>query len=390
MSLGLAPDMRLNNLVNFLHPGAPKGLIPCASDWVRERNRDTAQFRRPQAPAWETDVYPAEANFNLLQVPFPPTPGEEFSRVRWTTTPAASLFYLQGCRVLGEEAAVISPDNRLFAEFTLPPAEKWQDHSCFRRRRIPRAEPLKGWYATLAWPESRFFFHWMIEALPRMAVLGEFANILDGVFVPGPLQKFHRESLGSLGIDEAKLIPVDVGSHFAPEHLFVPRAFSMYNPPRWLHAWFKRAYRLTAGPDAAETRPGKRIYVSRADAPMRKVANEGEVVEMLARYGFESVCLSSHDFETQARIFHQADIIVAANGAGLSHIVFCRAGTTVIEALPPRWMAPCFMTLALSAGCNYRPLVAQETDRSGASDPQRGDIVVPLRTLEDLVRAALP
>jgi len=381
--------MRLNRLVNSLHPGAPKGLIPCASDWVRQRNVDAAQLRRPQAAAWETTVFPAEANFNLLQSHFEPTPGEEFSRVRWTTTPAASLFYLQGCRVLGAEAAVIAPDNRVFADFTLPPAEHWQDHSCFMRRRIPRIQPLKGWYATITWPESRFFFHWMIEALPRMAVLGEFSKILDGLFIPGPLQKFQRESLRALGIDDAKLIPVDVGSHFAPEHLFVPRAFSMYNPPRWLHAWFKQAYLLPAGDGGARSGPGRRIYVSRADAPARKVANEAEIVEMLGRYGFESVTLSGHAFDAQARIFNQADIIVGANGAGLSHIVFCRAGTTVIEALPARWMAPCFMTLALSAGCHYRPLVAQESDPRGASDPQRADILVPLRELEDLVRAAL-
>jgi capsular polysaccharide biosynthesis protein len=381
--------MRHSNLVNFLHPGAPKGVIPSASAWVRERNQVQAQLRRPQAPAWEREIFPAEENFNRLQFPFKPTLGEEFSQIRWTTTPAASVFYMEGCRVLGNEAAVISPDNRVFADFTLPPAEQWSEHACFKRRRIPPAKPLKGWYATITWPESRFFFHWMIEALPRMAVLGEFASILDGLFVPSPLQNFHRESLALLGVDGAKLIPVDVHSHFAPQHLFIPRAFSMYNPPRWLHTWFKRSCLRPAAGAHPQRPPAKRIYVSRADAPVRRVTNETQVFEVLARYGFESVRLSEHPFEAQARIFNQAEIIVGPHGAGFSNIVFCREGTSIIEALPPRWMAPCFMALASSVGCRYRPLVARETGAAGTADPQRNDIEVPLDELEALVQAAL-
>jgi capsular polysaccharide biosynthesis protein len=382
-------SVRASNLLNFLHPGAPKGLIRSASEWVRQRNQSQPQMRRPQTSAWEKEIFPFEDRFNPLQFPLAPTPGEEFSRVRWTTTPAASLFYLQGCRVLGEGGAVISPDNRVFAEFTLPPADRWLDHSCFRRRRMPRVDPLKGWYATITWPESRFFFHWMIEALPRMAVLGEFAGILDGLFVPGPLQKFHREALGHLGFDETRLIAVDVESHFAPEHLFVPQAFAMYNPPRWLPAWFKRTYLQPAAGLQPQAANGKRIYISRADAPVRRVANEAQVMHMLARYGFESVRLSEHPFEAQARMFNQAEIVVGPNGAGLSHIVFCREGATIIEALPPRWMAPCFMALAAAAGCLYRPLLARETSPRGLANPQRDDIEIPVGELEAQVRAAL-
>jgi len=207
--------------------------------------------------------------------------------------------------------------------------------------------------------------------------------------VPSPLQNFHRESLACLGVNEDRLIPVDVHSHFAPEHLFIPHAFSMYNPPRWLHSWFKRTYLRPASDGHPERLNGRRIYVSRADAPVRRVANETQVIDMLARYGFESVRLSEHPFEMQARIFNQAEIIVGPNGAGLSHLVFCQEGASVIEALPPRWMAPCFMALASSAGCRYRHLVARETGGAGPPDPQRDDIEIPVSELETLVRAAL-
>jgi hypothetical protein len=376
--------MNQANLINWLNPRAPKGLIVSAAQWVQRRVVEQPQLRGPRAAAWVKEIFPAEDNFNLLPYPTGLTPGEEFSSVRWTSTPPASLFYLQGCRLLGAEGAIISPENSLFAEFTLPPVDEWREHSCFRRRRIPAVKPLKGWYATITWPESRFFFHWMVEALPRMAVLGAFAKVLDGLFVPSPLERYHKESLRALGIDAAKLIPLDVHSHYAPEHLFVPRAFAMYNPPRWLAPWYKSVY-LDSRAATAVGAFSKRIYISRGDAPARRVANESEVVDLLERRGFEPVQLSAHSFEEQARIFNQAGIVVAPHGAGLSHIVFCEPNAAIVDIMPPRWMAPCFMALASSVGCRYRHLVAEEVPTQAPPDAQRDDIGVPIAELEQLV-----
>jgi capsular polysaccharide biosynthesis protein len=380
--------MSISNLVNFLNPGTPKGLARSAPQWVRQRLDAQPQLRQPRPEAWIKEVFAAEEGIHTLRRASEPSPYEEFAGVRWTVTPAAWLFYAKGCRVLGDEGAVISPDNKLFAEFTMPPADRWLDHSAFKRRRMPAAKPLKGWYATIAWPESKFFFHWMIESLPRMAVLGERAKILDGIFVPSPVQRFHRESLRLLGIDEAKLIPLDVNSHYAPEHLFVPRAFSLFNPPRWLHAWFKSAY-LGPARDGGGSSQQRRIYVSRDDAPVRRVVNESDVRKMLDHYGFTTVRLSELPFEEQARLFNEADAIVAAHGAGLSNTVFCKPDTLLIEVLPPRWMPPCFMALASSAGCRYRHLVAEEVAGAQGGDAQKNHTRIPLDELEAVLQAAL-
>ncbi len=380
--------MRLSNLVNRLNPSAPKGLIASADEWVRIRAAAVHQLRHPQPQAWVKEVFAADDHFNLLDYPLPPTPGEEFTSVRWTASGPSRLFYMQGARILGDEGAVISPDNRVFADFTLPPADDWREHACFKRRRIPPVQTLKGWYATVAWPESKFFFHWMIEALPRMAVLGESAEVLDGLFVPSPLQNYHRESLAQLGFGPDKLIPLSPDAHFQPEHLFVPQAFAMYNPPRWVPEWFKRSYLPAPDAPTTTTSPScKRIYISRADAPMRQVANETAVAAMLARHGFSSVRLSEHAFSEQARIFNDADVIVGPHGAGLSNLVFCREGTTVIEVLPPRWMAPCFMTLAFAARCRYHHLLG--SPREGTGNPQRDDIDIPLDELDRLLQTVL-
>ncbi len=367
--------MRSSGIINALNPRTPKGLIRHADEWVTLHGTAAHQLRHPQPKAWAHDVFPAETALRLMPHPYPPTPAEEFRCVRWTATPAARLYYLQGCRILGDEGAVISPDNRVFADFTLPPADDWREHSCFQRRRIPPVESLKGWYATIAWPESKFFFHWLMESLPRMALLQEVLPALDGIFVPGPVQAFQADALAALGVARDKLIPLSPGAHFAPEHLFVPQAFAMYNLPRWAMAWYQRAF--AAQEDEAPPLPA-RVYISRADAPQRRVANEAALMEALGARGFVALRLSDLGFLNQARLFRNASTIIAPHGAGLSNLVFCQPGAEVLEIFPPRWMPPCFMSLAVAAGCDYRHLVARQAHGSESMAPQFADIEVDI------------
>ena len=234
--------LRLENLINFINPRAPKGLIKSAVQWVDIQRRNVSQMRRPQPSAYYKRLFSQDENIHLMSQEWEKTPFDAFQDVRWTLTEEAGVFYLEGCRILGDEGVVISPDNKVFCEFNYPPSERWQEHSCFRRKRIPEVKKLVGWYATLVYPASKFFFHWMIESLPRIALLREYSSLLDGIFVPSPLQNFHLESLAVLGIDSSKLIPVDVNAHYQPEHLFVPNYISVCNPPKWLHQWFKESY----------------------------------------------------------------------------------------------------------------------------------------------------
>jgi len=383
--------LRAANLINRLNPGAPKGLIESAGDWIEHRRRSLAQMRQPRPRAFSKLIFAAEENLHQMRGATKRSKFDEFQNVRWTITEEARLYYLEDCRILGDEAAVISPDNKLFCEFTFPPGDKWEEHSCFRRRRIPNMSYLPGWYATIVYPESKFFFHWMIESLPRVALLDDYIHLLDGIFVPGPLKKFHKESLGILGIGEEKLIPVDVNTHYQPQRLFVPRAFSMYNPPKWMMGWFKDRYLKEKNcPDGSTgwSRSRRRkLYVTRRDAPARRVLNEDEVVKLLESLNFQAVTLTEFSFLEQATLFNQADVIVSAHGAGLSNVVFCTKESTIVEIFPPRWMAPCFMVLASITECLYKHVVGCEIE--GSQDPQRDDFIVPLDRLEECLSDVL-
>src|SRR5205823_4207781 len=83
-------------------------------------------------------------------------------------------------------------------------------------------------------------------------------------------------------------------------------------------------------------KPFRRLYVSRR-GQRRRLANYHEIKPLLDRYGFEEIM-----GDIEPSVFAEAAVVVGEYGAGLTDIVFCRPGTTVIELTPPRHILPHF------------------------------------------------
>lgn len=75
---------------------------------------------------------------------------------------------------------------------------------------------------------------------------------------------------------------------------------------------------------------GKKIFISRADATMRKIINEDDVFSIFEQKGFKRYSLSGMSILEQIALFHEADIIVSAIGAALINLMFCKPDTKVI------------------------------------------------------------
>ena len=58
----------------------------------------------------------------------------------------------------------------------------------------------------------------------------------------------------------------------------------------------------------------------------------------------------------QVAVVRDARMVVAPHGAGLTNIVFCRPGTTVIELSTGFWWNPCYRYIASMRGLPYRLL----------------------------------
>jgi capsular polysaccharide biosynthesis protein len=280
-----------------------------------------------------------------------------FNDVRWCLCQEVRIYYIPRALILGENATVMSPDGRVFKELTYPiNGRAWRYSDFYGRIFLPAATFKVGWYTSLTCPTSYNFFHWMMECLPRLAALEGYIKLFDGIIIPAKSQPFHHESLRALGIDSHCLIEASSRLHLRAEHFFTTDYSARDNPPPWLHLWYKEKFIQPLG---LKVKPGRKIYISRADAARRKASNCEEVEKMISALGFEVVTLRQLSFIEQATIFYTSDVIVGEHGSGLANLVFCREGTKVIEIFSAFWMYPCFYAIAASVKLKYHFFVAE-------------------------------
>jgi capsular polysaccharide biosynthesis protein len=99
--------------------------------------------------------------------------------------------------------------------------------------------------------------------------------------------------------------------------------------------------------------PWRRIYVSRADAWLRRLTNEAEITELAERAGFTPVTLTGMPVAEQVRLFAEASHIVAPHGAGLANIGFCRPGAALCELQMDAYVQWSFRHLAARRRVRY-------------------------------------
>ncbi len=73
-----------------------------------------------------------------------------------------------------------------------------------------------------------------------------------------------------------------------------------------------------------------------AGSMRRSIPNLSEIASELGQLGqVHLIYLEEYPFKEQIQWFMRADVIVAQHGAALASLIFCRAGTAIVEILPP-------------------------------------------------------
>jgi capsular polysaccharide biosynthesis protein len=297
---------------------------------------------------------------------------ELFDRLRHHRHPEAFRAVIPNARIAGYEPVVLTGDLDVLLESTF---DLYQlERNPVISARLPRPARVQGPHACLVNQWCWAYFHWVLDTLPRAGLvpLAEMPELR--VVVPDRLSSFHTHSLGVIGVPPERQVRYD-RTQLVVDELWFPSLGRTGNPPRWAVEWL----RSTFAP-AAASEPSRRLYVSRADAPSRRVHNEAEVRAMLERHGFEVFEGDGMPFADQMRVFSEVRVIVGAHGAGLVNS-FAARGATLIEMMEPRYLNGCYYALADAAGHDYWFLMAES---SGASD-----LRVDVRRLEATLEAAL-
>ena len=174
--------------------------------------------------------------------------------------------------------------------------------------------------------------HWLLDALPRLALLREFPADTR-IIVPGQLAAYQKESLAMLGLTADRI-------RFSPEMHLEVENYYFSSPPSMIACHSPYAVRFLRDsflPKAAADYSGhRRFFIKRADDP-KKVGNSVELERFFAGLGWGIMDLSQLTFAQEIRLFAEADAICGIFGSGLTNTLFCRPDCAVVALAHDYW-----------------------------------------------------
>lgn len=217
-----------------------------------------------------------------------------------------------------------------------------------RQTKFENVKKISGRVAVIAQPWCGYYYHWTAEVLGRLALLEMNGIEYDWLYIQTD-SPFMKESLALWGIDQTKIIDPFGDTHYIEaDRLIVPSLvsrltggwtrFASYVPPQIID-YVKNKLGSRAMQHQVDFESSKRIFISRKDAHFRKMLNEDDVFALFKTKGFKRYDLSELTFSQQIQLFQNAEIIVAAHGAGLFNTVFCNSGSQIIEIFQRRCSA---------------------------------------------------
>ncbi len=244
--------------------------------------------------------------------------------------------------------AIMTPDGYLLGDLSryypwfLPgcPNQERTNHSIYLTETIAPVEKITGKVAVLSGLSGHIYYHWMFDILPRIEIIRRSGIDLETIdwFVVNSIEKdFQKETLKLLGIPETKILTSDRHTHIQAQQLIVP---SFPGDFAWVHPGTIEFLRQTFLPqiDSIQKNYGEKIYISRGRAKNRQIINESEVIDLLTKWGFQTIYLEEFSVLEQAAVFSNAKTIVVPHGSGLTNLVFCKPDTTVIELFSPNYV----------------------------------------------------
>ncbi len=334
-----------------MSPHGPTDIWPTSKAYFEHFNSRAQPLRYSEwASACENARKPAKTTHK--RHPFF-EPGSPYLRGQY---PDTFVIGIPEGRVAGGKGAVITHDFKLLGDVSTDWSASAKDarlHPLLLQSKLPKSRRLPGISAVLVTSESSGFFHWMTDALPRLEILRRAGAILwhsIDHFLIGEGCHAIRESLRLLGVEESKLVVTRRDSHVVCDSLVVP---SFHGAPGNIPPWaveFLRGQFLASSPLPESNR---RIYVSRSKASGRKIANEEEILPILASRGFVRSELEDMSLKAQVELFSEAEAVVAPHGAGLTNLIWCAPHTKVLEIFSPLYVNLCYWAIASITQADY-------------------------------------
>lgn len=270
-----------------------------------------------------------------------------------------------------EDCDVNTVDMRLVHRPTFHVVDFWDSHvpaSLIRPARLA-ARPARPDALYVCVGSTSNYYHFLMDhVLPLIAALRRFGERIGPlvVLVRRDAPKFAHDILAALAgrFPALTIEAVEGGARIERARaLFVTR---LAQAREWVPFDVADVEILRAALHAHYGLPpasGERdVYVSRRGAKLRSLASEDELIGELEKRGFTIFTPLAQDHAEQVRTFASARLVVAVHGAALTNLLFCSAGTTVVELFPRDHVKSPYLWIAHKLGLRYAPVFGSEAD----------------------------
>ncbi len=284
-----------------------------------------------------------------------PIASSEDSTYATPRIPETFILRIPKAYIYSDQGYVIINKQFMISELIWPWSPIKKSQACLEN--LPQAQKLKGTVLVLAQEGHHNYYHWMMEIIPKLALIDQLSY--DWIYLPRIDLAFQQKTLQCLGINTSKLIQADKNTYIEADELIIPSyvSKSCYSP-RWVCDYLQNKF-LPLTKNFSEQQFCNKIFISRQKAPHRRIINEDELFNVLRPLGFQKYYLEDLDFVQQVKLFSQAKTIVAAHGAGLTNIIFCKPNTQIIELFQER-EDDTFCYLSQTMNLNYTCLKTTE------------------------------
>lgn len=252
------------------------------------------------------------------------------------------------------------------------------------RNTFKRSETVEsGILVTDHW--SGNYFHWMLDALPRLVVAKQ-NGVEAPLLVPGFFlqSRFVAESLQWCGVEY--IVASDDRRQNLGELVLVSPIGTTGNPDpvvlRAVASLLTSPLEIPLNPTKKPASVPSRIWVSRARARSRRLANEEELLPVLEKHGFTVVYSEELTFASQMLLFHGAQLVAGIHGAGLTNMIVTHPGAQILEIRTPADSHNnCYFALANACGHLYWYLEV----RAEAGKEEGSDYILEPKSLDDIL-----
>ncbi len=302
------------------------------------------------------------------------------TRAREATPPAGLVSEVRDATVYGR-GVVAGPDDRILAPSLINVYGNQEEFETLFRpegsERVIAVADRSGMRRFTSKPvvllKQRWdlnYGHWLVESLPRLALVQHAYDLADCTFMVGDagaaMARVYSDSLELAGIRPEQIVATDdAPCHI--ERLIYPHPLTVQP---WVKAPLALAFleKMRDGVGASNQGRPDRLIVVRSPQSRRRLLNQERITAVARKHGFEPLSIEGLDFKGQISAFSGAKFIIGSLGAELTNICFSPRGVALLGLSPSSMQDDFYYDLACLKAGRYFSLHGSAAGGSGGLD----------------------